>query len=59
MLKGTRYTSEIKRKAVKIALSLDRRPRQIATELGIRANTLYILVSTTIQDKILPAKATA
>lgn len=55
MPKGTHYTSEFKREAVKLAQSSDRPTSQIAAELGIKANTLYNWVSTAMKDKITPA----
>jgi len=59
MPKGTHYTSEFKREAVKLAQSSERPTSQIAAELGIKANTLYNWVSTAMKDKITPAKSTA
>ena len=58
MPKGTHYTSEFKREAVKLAQSSDRPTSQIAAELGIKANTLYNWVSTAMKDKITPVAST-
>ncbi len=58
MPKGTNYTSEFKREAVKLAQSSDRPTSQIAAELGIKANTLYNWVSTAMKDKITPTAST-
>ena len=59
MPKGTHYTSEFKREAVKLAQSSDRPTSQRAAELGIKANTLYNWVSTAMKDKITPTTSTA
>ena len=58
MPKGTHYTSEFKREAVKLAQSSDRPTSQIAAELGVKANTLYNWVSTAMKDKTGPVAAT-
>jgi transposase len=41
MKRSVNYTSEFKREAVKLALSSGKPTRQIATELGVKVNTLY------------------
>lgn len=51
MPKGTNYTSEFKREAVKLAMSSVKPISQIASDMGIKANTLYNWVSISMKEQ--------
>ncbi len=57
MTKVTNYPSEFKREAVKLAQSSDKPTSQIATELGIKVNTLYNWISKSMNTQKPLAKA--
>lgn len=61
MPKGTIYTSEFKREAVKLAQSSGKPISQIAAEMGIKANTLYnwVYISMKKQKPLSKAKQPA
>ena len=57
MTKFTQYTSEFKREAVKLAQTSDKPTSQIASELGVKVNTLYNWISKAMNKQKSLAKA--
>ena len=51
MQKRTKYTSEFRSEAVKLALSSELSSAMISKELGINKNTLYNWISNSMQEK--------
>ncbi len=51
MSSRTKYTSEFRSEAVKLALSSDQPSATIARDLGIKKSTLYNWISKAMQDK--------
>ena len=57
MQKRTKYTSEFRSEAVKLALSSELSSAMISKELGINKNTLYNWISNSMQEKTNSTKS--
>lgn len=56
MSKGTLYTSEFKREAVKLAQTSEHSVATTAKELGVKPNTLYNWVNKAMKEKTITNK---